>query len=186
MIWLKYRYQDNSTRNGVTNRICLPHNESISGTLTQSLDCGTCLPVTDTIQYWKIRNLFAEHPKNMYRVLFWFAHIVVYIGLIYFICPNSIILLWPNDAIWRQKSGSTLVHVMTWCLTALNYHKGCYVAIIWGKLHKTIHREPVTKARLKKYLSKISFKSTMCQCVIWHWICDLGIINPYKINPNNS
>ena len=26
--------------------------------------------------------------------------------------------LWPSDAIWRQRSGSTLAQVMAWCLTA--------------------------------------------------------------------
>ena len=28
--------------------------------------------------------------------------------------------LWPSDAIWRHRSGSTLAHVMGCCLTASN------------------------------------------------------------------
>ena len=30
--------------------------------------------------------------------------------------------LWPNDAIWRQRSGSTLAQVMACCLTATSHY----------------------------------------------------------------
>ena len=33
--------------------------------------------------------------------------------------PNDLNLFWPGDAIWRNKSWSTLVQVMAWCLTAV-------------------------------------------------------------------
>ena len=38
--------------------------------------------------------------------------------------------LWPSDAIWRQRSGSTLAQVMAWCLTApSHYLNQCWLII---------------------------------------------------------
>ena len=38
--------------------------------------------------------------------------------------------LWPSDAIWRQRSGSTLAQVMAWCLTApSHYLNHCWLII---------------------------------------------------------
>ena len=38
--------------------------------------------------------------------------------------------LWPSDAIWRQGSRSTLVHVMACCLTAPSHHLNqCWLII---------------------------------------------------------
>ena len=34
---------------------------------------------------------------------------------------------WPSDVIWRHSSGSTLVHVMAWCLTEIS----CYPNQFW-------------------------------------------------------
>ena len=46
--------------------------------------------------------------------------------LLYHILPyklnNSVNSLWPNDAIWRHRSGSTLTQVMACCLTTPNHH----------------------------------------------------------------
>ena len=53
--------------------------------------------------------------------------------------------LWPGDAIWWHRSGSTLAQVMACCLTApshylnqcgLIYHQQSLVAFIWGQFHK--------------------------------------------------
>ena len=30
--------------------------------------------------------------------------------------------MWPNDATWQQRSGSTLAQVMAWCLTATSHY----------------------------------------------------------------
>ena len=38
--------------------------------------------------------------------------------------------LWPSDAIWRQRSGSTLAHVMVCCLTAPSHYLNQYCLII--------------------------------------------------------
>ena len=38
--------------------------------------------------------------------------------------------LWPSDAIWWQKSGSTLVQVMAWCLTpSSHYLNQCWLIV---------------------------------------------------------
>ena len=51
--------------------------------------------------------------------------------------------LWPSDAIWRQRSGSTLAEVMACCLTApSHYLNQCWlimlgpVIFIWEQFHK--------------------------------------------------
>ena len=48
-------------------------------------------------------------------------------------CINS---LWPRDAIWRQRSGSTLAQVIAWCLTApSHYLNQCWLIIIEVQWH---------------------------------------------------
>ena len=54
------------------------------------------------------------------------------------------IVMWPSDAIWWYKSGSTLARVMAWCRQAVpadgtkplpesmwTYHQRCFVAFTW-------------------------------------------------------
>ena len=56
-------------------------------------------------------------------------HIVVLvgIGLLQSLGVNS---LWPSDARWWQRSGSTLAQVMAWCLTApSHYLNQCWLII---------------------------------------------------------
>ena len=44
--------------------------------------------------------------------------------------------LWPNDAIWRHRSGSTLVQVMACCLTASSHYLSqCWLIISKIGLH---------------------------------------------------
>ena len=44
--------------------------------------------------------------------------------------PHSTNTLWPSDAIWWKRSGSTLVQVMAWCLTApSHYLNQCWLTI---------------------------------------------------------
>ena len=43
---------------------------------------------------------------------------------------ESVNSLWPSDAIWRQRSGSTLVQIMACCLTApSHYLNQCWLII---------------------------------------------------------
>ena len=52
--------------------------------------------------------------------------------------------LWPSDAIWRQRSGSTLAQAMACCLTApshylnqmLTDHQWSPMTFIFGQFHK--------------------------------------------------
>ena len=37
-------------------------------------------------------------------------------------CWDTVNSLWPNDVIWRHRSGSTLAQVMAWCLTAPSHY----------------------------------------------------------------
>ena len=46
--------------------------------------------------------------------------------------------LWPSDAIWRHRSGSTLAQVMACCLTATSHYLNqCWLVIIKGQWHSS-------------------------------------------------
>ena len=77
-------------------------------------------------------------------------------------CINS---LWPSDAIWQQRSGSTLTQVMACCLTApSHYLNSCWQIISEVQWHS--HKRNFTRNvstinhynPFENYISKISFK----------------------------
>ena len=43
---------------------------------------------------------------------------------------ESVNSLWPSDATWRHRTGSTLAKVMAWCPTAPSNYTGCQIS--WG------------------------------------------------------
>ena len=80
--------------------------------------------------------------------------------------------LWPSDATWRHRSGSTLTQAMAWCLTApSHYLKQCWLLISkvqWhsseGNLTKRYLRHQCPKWTWKLF-SKIWLKSHRGQWV---------------------
>ena len=58
-------------------------------------------------------------------------------------CDFSVNLFWPSDAIWRQRSGSTLAQVMACCLMAPSH----YLNQCW--LPSDIHIRAISKICLK-------------------------------------
>ena len=53
-------------------------------------------------------------------------------------CPAARNSLWPSDAIWRHRSGSTLAQVMACCLTApTHYLNQCWLIISKIQLHSS-------------------------------------------------
>ena len=90
--------------------------------------------------------------------------------------------LWPGDAIWRHKSGSTLVQVMACCLTApSHYLNQCWPVISEVPWHSAKSNFPVRaqaifclknlKIRLLKWLPHLpganELKEPERVCVIW-------------------
>ena len=75
--------------------------------------------------------------------------------------PTGVNTLWPSDAIWWHRSGSTLAQVMAWCLKApSHYLNQCWlkhqrgpVAFSWEWFHKKCQRYlsliPVWKLLIK-------------------------------------
>ena len=59
--------------------------------------------------------------------------------------------LGPCDAIWRQRSGSTLVQVMAWCLTAPSHYLNQFWLISKVEWHSS-------KGKFTRYLSHQSLK----------------------------
>ena len=90
--------------------------------------------------------------------------------------------LWPSDAIWRQRSGSTLAQVMACCLIApSHYLNQCWLIINevqWHSYQGNYTRDASTinhKNLFENYMSKMSFKIPRGQ-----WI-KLIEDNPYPI-----
>ena len=86
--------------------------------------------------------------------------------------PQSTKSLWPSDAIWWHRYGSTLAHVMACCLTApSHYLNQCWPIVNMVQWHSS--EGNFTKdtsatnlwISLKTYLSKISIKSPRGQWV---------------------
>ena len=80
--------------------------------------------------------------------------------------------LWPSDAIWQHRSGSTLVQVMACCLMApSHYLNQCWLIISKVQWHSfegnfTIDTSAINHWNyLENYLSKILFKSPRGQWV---------------------
>ena len=86
--------------------------------------------------------------------------------------------LWPSDAMWRQRSGSTLAQVMACCLSAPNHYLNqCWLIIIkvqWHSSEPNFTRDTSATNhwnKLENYLSKISFKSPRGQ-----WVNLIGMV----------
>ena len=93
--------------------------------------------------------------------------------LIYVVLQTALTLSWhsavlnfgPSDAIWRQKSGSTLAQLMAWCLTApSHYLNQCWLIISevqWHSHQGNFTRDASTTNHqnlFKNYMSKIVSK----------------------------
>ena len=92
-------------------------------------------------------------------------------------CFNS---LWPNDGIWRQRSGSTLAQVMACCLTVpshylnvLIYHQWGPLAFIWVQFY-FIHQSLKLAEKLLPYISLKSPRGQWVKQVI----CELHLQLP--------
>ena len=72
--------------------------------------------------------------------------------------------LWPNDAIWRHRSGSTLAQVMACCLAApSHYLNQCWLLISKIQLHSCDGNFTINTSVIN---AKINMKITHLKC---HW-----------------
>ena len=111
--------------------------------------------------------------------------------------------LWPSDAIWRQRSGSTLAQVMACCLTApSHYLNQCWLIISkvqWHSSESNLHemtQPSVTEITLKftylNFCSNLSAANELnhdghkvataktggaCSRVLWQFVRVHGINN---------
>ena len=98
---------------------------------------------------------------------------------------NGLNSLWPDDAIWRQGSWSTLVQVMAWCLTAPSHCLNqCWLIISKVQSHSSgNHFTKDTSAinhwnQFENYLYKFSSKSPRGQ---WVNTCALHPATAYRM-----
>ena len=104
--------------------------------------------------------------------------------------PITFNSLWPNDAIWRQRSGSTLAQVIACCLTApSHYPNQCWLIIRefqWNSPEGNFMRLSeipllsIKKIWLKITISKISFNFPRGQ-----WVKIWLVLSPCR-TPNGS
>ena len=88
---------------------------------------------------WKWNVGFGKEIQNI-QLLWWYIVIVKAFCGIY--CIYS---LWPNDAIWRHKSRSTLAQVKACCLTApSHYLNQCWLIfseVQWHSVEGSLRRD---------------------------------------------
>ena len=97
-----------------------------------------------TITSWIELCIFCSNP-SMNFLAFYLTNLSdhIYVGFKMLRCTyfwrSSFNALWPSDAIWRQRSGSTLAQVMTCCLTApSHYLNQCWLIISEVQWHSWI------------------------------------------------
>ena len=91
-------------------------------------------------QQWVIMRHIAEYQSE--KLKYWFQ---LLLNHVYFI--NS---LWPTDAIWRHRSGSTLAQVMT---APSHYLNQCWLLIIEVLWHSSESNSKVRPKLLSKIMS---------------------------------
>ena len=91
---------------------------------------------------------------------------------------SSINSLWPNDAIWRQRSGSTLAQVMACCLTAPSH----YLNQCWFTRVRSIgiHLSTILQEILQPSITKISMKITFIK-FLWNELRRLSTTYPISV-----
>ena len=113
-------------------------------------------------QNWTRTNpmLYGWYWENLYEFI---THALYSLGIwetihAHLISPSNPLCyqlnsLWPSDAIWRQRSGSTLAQVMACCLTAPSH----YLNLCWFIISK-VQWHPSESNFYKRYLSHQSLK----------------------------
>ena len=115
---------------GVTKSVCLVH--LYSSTLFFRII--EALFLAHQIHVWQVRvTAVLQQPcGDTCQVWMWFSksnqwfHKSRYMNTMYII-KGEINSLWPSDAMWRYRSGSTLAQVMACCLTAPSH----YLTLCW-------------------------------------------------------
>ena len=96
------------------------------------------------------------HRHTLVKVFQWEMRDIVFLFcfIVFVVCSfNS---LWPIDAIWRQRSRSTLVQVMDWCLTAQSHYLNqCWLIII---VSNDAHLRAISLEMSQPSVTKISVK----------------------------
>ena len=93
-----------------------------------------CVPdckvhISEFIQLW----LGAEQAPNHYLNQWWPSFTDGYMH------PQWVNSLWPSEAVWWQRSGSTLVQVMACCLTApSHYLNQCWLIVSKVPWHSSV------------------------------------------------
>ena len=119
-------------------------------------------------------------PLSCYAIMAWtlrWVHCMLGCGCpkpaTWLMCINS---LWPSDAIWRQRSGSTLAQVMACCLMAPSHYLNQFWLIIskvlwhsWEGI--TMRRSEHTNQynKIENYIFRIAFRFPRGQWVNKWW-----------------
>ena len=134
-----------------TNRGCTELSVWINSYIHIEKGTGECISRLganqswDLAQYCQMKNVWTPHnERDQWRKR---KNVLI---------KNWMNSLWPNDAIWQQRSGSTLARVMPCCLTApTHYLNQCWFTI--SKIHQ--HSFTILQEILQPSITTISWKS---------------------------
>ena len=88
--------------------------------------------------------------------------------------------LWPSDAIWRQRSGSTLAQVVAWCLTApSHYLNQCWLISTPNYIGRM--PSPILELNLREITRLSNWKKHIKLQWNWHEIPLLDYANNLQI-----
>ena len=107
------------------------------------------------------------------------ACLMMGISLAVHLCVITVIInsLWPSDATWRQRSGSTLAQVMACCLTApSHYLNQCWLSSVRSS---DIYLTAISQEISQPSITKISLKIA---CLKFHQNC----LGAYELIPSRE
>ena len=125
---------------------------------------------------WTLRNKFQWNSiqnSNIFIEENTFCNVIC--KMLSILCrPQCVNSLWPSDAIWRQRSWSSLVQVMTCCLTAPSHYLNQYWRYITETLWQSSEsnftastQAAILRNEFENFGSKIIVRTSRGQWVEW-------------------
>ena len=120
-------------------------------------------------QAWVISDLLQEYSWNLDQnnlTVLWsmfpsiqgFLKLLTWSHLFHPWLPTTINSLWPSDAIWCNRSGSTLVQVMACCLAAPSHYLNQCWLIINSVNTSSVHLGAIWQEALMNFIPDICFE----------------------------
>ena len=117
--------------------------------------------------YWKslLWNTLRLHFIRNFQISIWGnVSVNAVCQILYFFLGQYVNSLWPSDAIWRERSGSTLAQVMACCLTApRHYLNQCWIIADWTFKNKILLNFNQN--------TQVVFQKSAFETAVWELFC---------------